>query len=62
MKVINEKDYIFVSTKGGWHKFVTNPNKVNFDKEIVLVQRARYVKEDGTLQFFDYVRETAKAL
>lgn len=56
MKVINEKDYIYVCTEGTFHKFESNPVKVNYDKEYLLVERARLVKLDGSFQFFDYVQ------
>lgn len=56
MKVINEKDYVYVCTEGAFHKFESNPVKVNYDKEYLLVERVRLIKLDGTFQFFDYVR------
>lgn len=55
MKVINEKDYIYVCTEGTFHKFESNPVKVNYDKEYLLVERARLIKLDGSFQFFDYI-------
>jgi hypothetical protein len=59
MKVINEKDYVYVERQGQYHVFETNPKKVDFDKEILMVLRARYVKENGKCQFFDYLPEKA---
>lgn len=55
MKVINEKDYVFVGIVENMYKFITNPNKVNFDKEIILIERARLVQEDGKTRFFNYL-------
>lgn len=59
MKVINEKDYVYVERRGRYHVFETNPKKVDFDKEILMVLRARYIKENGKCQFFDYISEKA---
>lgn len=59
MKVINEKDYKFVKKQGKYYKFISNPNKTNFDSEILLVERARYIQEDGKVKYFDYVRDLA---
>lgn len=56
MKVINEKDYIYKDTKDGFHIFETNPEKLNFDKEIIWVSRARYITKNGKQRYFDYVR------
>lgn len=52
MKVINEKDYVFVEFKDGWFVFQSNPNKVNFDPEILMVKRARFVRQDGSFLFY----------
>lgn len=52
MKVINEKDYVFVEFKDGWFVFKSNPNKLGFDPEILMVKRARFVKLDGSFQFY----------
>lgn len=60
MKVINEKDYVYVERQGQYHVFETNPNKVNFDKEILMVLRARYILMNGKSQFFDYVSKETK--
>lgn len=49
MKVIHENNYAYVGVIDGLYAFKSNPNKVDFDKEIILVERARYVKKDGTI-------------
>jgi outer membrane lipoprotein-sorting protein len=56
MKVINEKDYVYVDTKDGFHIFETNPNKLNFDKEIIWVSRARFITMSGKQKYYDYVK------
>lgn len=48
MKVINEKDYVYMGFLDGWHTFQSNPDKSNFDKEIIKIERARFVKKDGS--------------
>lgn len=53
MKVIHEKDYVYAGMNEEWHIFRTNPNKSNFDPEIIFVKRARLVLESGGYQFFD---------
>lgn len=57
MRVINEKDYVYLKTEDQFHIFQTNPKKVDFDLELIYVIRARYIKENGGQQFFDYVKE-----
>lgn len=57
MKVINESAYKFtgyiIDDEGvRWAKFVSQP-KPKFDVEILLVQRARFVRLDGTYQFIE---------
>lgn len=47
MKVIHEKDYIYLGIQGKWHAFESNPDKKGFDKEMILIERARYVNKDG---------------
>lgn len=56
MKVINEKDYVFVRKKGLFYIFKTNPTKKNFDEEYLYVKRARYIRIDGSNQFYDYIK------
>jgi hypothetical protein len=56
MKVINEKDYLYVETKDGYHIFESNPEKKDFDKEILYVMRARYITSKGKSKFYDYVK------
>lgn len=57
MKCINEKDYIFSEQVDGMWKFITNPNKLNFDKEIIFVERARFITEDGQSIYYDYIKQ-----
>lgn len=57
MKVINESAYEFIGyviDEQGlqWAKFRSQP-KPNFDVEILLVQRARFVKLDGSYMFVE---------
>lgn len=52
MKVINEKDYVFVEFKDGWFIFKSNPDKVDFDPEILMVKRARFIRKDGSFTFY----------
>lgn len=55
MKVICEKDYLYVGIENGWYKFISNPDKVRFDPEILLVKRVRYILKTGGNKFFDYI-------
>jgi hypothetical protein len=52
MKTFNEKDYIYMGFIDGWHAFQSNPNKKHFDKEKVLIEQARYVKENGESVYY----------
>lgn len=54
MKVINEKDYVYVKTDGRFYVFETNPQKKGFDYEMIHVTRVRFVRLDGSIKFYDY--------
>lgn len=56
MKVITEKDYIYLRREGEYHVFQSNPAKENFDTEILMVLRARYITKEGKSKFFDYIK------
>lgn len=47
MKCLNEKDYKYLGLQDGWHKFISQP-KINFDPEIIMLQRVRYYRCDGS--------------
>lgn len=47
MKCLNEKDYKYVGVENNWLKFTSQP-KVGFDPEILLIQRVRFNKKDGS--------------
>lgn len=53
MKVINQKNYTYIGIISGLHAFMSNPDKVDFDKELVLVERAKFIKTDGKFEFFN---------
>lgn len=61
MKVFHEKDYEYIGQKEGWHCF--RSIKKDFDPEIVLVYRARFIKKNGTSVYYDPINvETAMML
>lgn len=59
MKIFQEKDYKYIGQRDGWHCFESI--KENFDPEIVLVRRARFIHLDGSSEFFDPLEFKIKA-
>lgn len=53
MKVLHEKYYKYLGVIQDFHAFECT--KVNFDTEILLLERAKMIKEDGTSIYFDPV-------
>lgn len=51
MKVLHEKSYKYLGVVQDFHAFECV--KVNFDSEILLLERAKMIKEDGTCVYFD---------
>lgn len=51
MKVLHEKSYRYIGVVQDFHAFECI--KVNFDTEILLLERAKMIKEDGTCIYFD---------
>lgn len=63
MKVFHEKDYEYIGQREGWHCF--RSIKKDFDPEIVLVYRAKMIKNDGSSIYYDPINveiETANRL
>lgn len=53
--MISESKYRYVGVNGGWHLFVSRG--VGLDREILCVQRARYLLEKGGVKIFDRIVE-----
>jgi hypothetical protein len=51
MKIFNEGAYKYLGLVGSWHCFIST--RINFDPEIVLVKRARFILKDGTSRYYD---------
>lgn len=58
MKVLHEKSYKYLGVVQDFHAFECV--KVNFDSEILLLERAKMIKEDGTCVYFDPVHSRSK--
>lgn len=56
MKTINSSKYRYVGVKDNWHVFESILD--NFDPEMLLVYRARYIMPDGSSRFFDPIKES----
>lgn len=57
MKTLTAKSYRYVGIKDGWHVFECT--KSDFDREMLLLERARMIMEDGTSVFYDPVCPTS---
>jgi hypothetical protein len=60
MKTLNAKKYRYVGIKDNWHVFESVWN--DFDPEVLLVVRARYLLPDGTSIYFDPVNTNIRGL
>lgn len=54
MKVLHENSYKYLGTSGKWHVFEST--RESFDPELLYLYRARFIKNDGSSQFFDPIK------
>lgn len=54
MKTLYYDAYTYLGRKDGWHVFECS--KKDFDKEILLLERARVIQADGSSIYYDPIR------